>query len=207
MGNAGDRVPNEDSANGSQVQFTTRNSDQIRSGAVTLTLRNWKRPHAKVGTVYRLRPSGAVKVTRIGTVRLSEITPEDANRAGFASVDALAAFLDLPLSAEVTSVEFALTDDVPKRTPTLTPEEVAKRLAATDQRSGSPWTARVLALIEAHPAIRAGDLAPAMGWDTPKFKANVRKLKALGLTQSLEVGYRLTVLGRAWWNCVGVSAW
>ena len=39
------------------------------------------------------------------------------------------------------------------------------------------------------------NLAPAMGWETPKFKANVRKLKALGLTQSLEVGYRLTDLG------------
>ena len=34
-----------------------------------------------------------------------------------------------------------------------------------------------------------------MGWQTPAFKANVRKLKALGLTQSLETGYRLTDLG------------
>ena len=34
-----------------------------------------------------------------------------------------------------------------------------------------------------------------MGWETPVFKANVRKLKALGLTQSLETGYRLTDLG------------
>ena len=34
-----------------------------------------------------------------------------------------------------------------------------------------------------------------MGWDTPKFKANVRKLKALGLTRSLDIGYRLTELG------------
>lgn len=177
------------------MQFTTRNSEQIRSGAVTLTFRNWKRPHAKVGGVYRLRPSGAVKVTRLGTVRLSELTSEDARCAGFISVDALAAFLDLPLSAAVTKVEFALTDDAPKGIPTLTPAEVAKRLAATDQRSAAPWTARALALIDAHPATRAGDLAPVMGWETPKFKANVRKLKALGLTQSLEVGYRLTDLG------------
>ena len=177
------------------MQFTTRNSEQIRSGAVTLTFRNWKRPHAKVGGVYRLRPNGAVRVTRLGTARLSELTSEDARCAGFVSVDALATFLDLPLSAEVTKVEFALTDDVPKGTPTLTPAEVAKRLAATDQRSAAAWTARALALIDAHPATRAGDLAPAMGWDTPKFKANVRKLKALGLTQSLEVGYRLTDLG------------
>ena len=177
------------------MQFTTRNSEQIRRGAVTLTFRNWKRPHAKVGGVYRLRPSGAVKVTRLGTVRLSELTSEDAGCAGFVSVDALAAFLDLPLSTVVTKVEFALTEDLPKGTPTMTPAEVAKRLAATHHRSAAPWTGRVLALIDARPATRAGDLAPAMGWATPKFKANVRKLKALGLTQSLEVGYRLTDLG------------
>ena len=177
------------------MQFTRRNSDEIRAGDVTVSFRNWKRPHVKVGGVYRLRPTGAVKVTRLSSVRLSEISPDDAARAGFASVDALAAFLGLPRTAEVTRVEFALTDDAVTPPPSLTPAEVQARLAATDRRSAAPWTARALALIEAHPARRAGDLAPAMGWDVPKFKANVRKLKALGLTQSLEVGYRLTDLG------------
>ena len=126
---------------------------------------------------------------------MSEIGPDDAARAGFASADALAAFLRLPRTAEVTRVEFALTDDTVKSPPTLTDAEALARLAATDRRSAAPWTARVLALIEAHPARRAGDLAPAMGWDIPRFKANVRKLKALGLTHSLPVGYRLTDLG------------
>ena len=177
------------------MQFTTRNSDEIRSGKVTVSFRNWKRPHAKVGGVYRLRPTGAVVVTELNNARLSDITGDDAVRAGFQSVDALIAFLGLPRSAVVTRVEFALTDDAPKTAPSLTPEEVAKRLIATDRRSAAPWTGRVLALIEAHPATRAGDLAQVIGWDTPKFKSNVRKLKALGLTQSLEVGYRLTELG------------
>ena len=177
------------------MQFTTRNSDQIRAGDVTLTFRNWKRPHAKVGGVYRLRPTGAVEVTGLANVRLSQISSDDAVRAGFPSVDAIVAFLGVPRTAEVTRVEFALTDDSPKAVPSLTVEEVVKRLEATDRRSAAPWTARVLALIEARPAIRAGDLAPLTGWDTPKFKANVRKLKALGLTRSLEVGYRLTDLG------------
>jgi hypothetical protein len=31
-----------------------------------------------------------------------------------------------------------------------------------------------------------------MGMEKPPFKVNVRKLKALGLTESLEVGYRLS---------------
>ena len=177
------------------MQFTTRNSDEIRAGKVTVSFRNWRRPHAKVGGVYRLRPTGTVKVTGLASARLGDVTVADAARAGFRSVDALVAFLGLPRNAVVTRVEFALTDDAPKTAPSLAPEEVLKRLNATDRRSAAPWTGRVLALIEAHPATRAGDLAPAMGWDTPKFKSNVRKLKALGLTQSLEVGYRLTELG------------
>lgn len=177
------------------MQFKTRNSDQIRAGKVTLTFRNWKRPHAKVGGVYRLRPTGAIRVTALSKTRLSEIESGDAIRAGFPSVDDLIGFLGLPSTAEVTRVEFALTDDVAKKTPDLGAEEALERLGATDRRSAAPWTARVLALVEAHPATRAGDLAPAMGWDTPRFKANVRKLKARGLTQSLEVGYRLTELG------------
>ena len=177
------------------MQFTTRNSDEIRAGSVTLTFRNWKRPHARVGGVYRLRPTGTVKVTGLGSVHLSEVSADDAVSAGFASVDAMVAFLGLPRTAQVTRVEFALTDDAPKTAPSLTVEEVLERLGATDRRSAAPWTARVLTLIETHPATRAGDLAPLTGWDTPKFKANVRKLKALGLTQSLDVGYRLTDLG------------
>ena len=177
------------------MQFTTRNSDEIRAGSVTLTFRNWKRPHARVGGVYRLRPTGTVKVTGLGSVRLSEVSADDAVSAGFASVDAMVAFLGLPRTAQVTRVEFALTEDAPKSAPSLDVDEVLKRLETTDRRSAAPWTARVLALIEAHPARRARDLAPSTGWDTPKFKANVRKLKALGLTQSLEVGYRLTDLG------------
>ena len=177
------------------MQFTTRNSDEIRAGKITVSFRNWRRPHAKVGGVYRLRPTGAVKITGLASARLGDVTEDDAARAGFQSADALIAFLGLSRNAVVTRVEFALTDDAPKKIPSLTPDEVVKRLKATDRRSAAPWTGRILRLIEAHPATRAGDLAPVMGWDTPKFKSNVRKLKALGLTQSLEVGYRLTELG------------
>lgn len=178
------------------MHFTTRNSDAIRAGEVTLTYRNWRRPHAKVGNVYRLRPHGAVQVTDVSRVLVSAIADEDARRAGFTDVPALAAFLKVGHDAEVTRVDFELADERHvKRPPDLALDDVLDRLAATDRRSASPWTGRVLALIAAHPGRRAGDLAPTLEWELPKFKANVRKLKALGLTQSLEVGYRLTDLG------------
>ncbi len=178
------------------MQFTTRNSTAIRAGEVTVSFRNWRRPHAKVGGVYRLRPNGAVRVTEVDAVRLGEIDAAEAVRAGFESVDALAAFLKLPPEAMVTKVEFELVgDENLQRPPTLSVEQARERLNGIDRRSAGAWTARALLLIRANPCVRAGDLAPAFGWETPKFKANVRKLKALGLTRSLETGYRLSDLG------------
>lgn len=178
------------------MQFTNRNSDAIRAGEVTLTFRNWRRPHAKVGNVYRLRPHGAIRVTEVSQVRISVIANADARRAGFTDAAALAAFLKVGHDAEVTRVGFELADEQQLKRPLdLGLVDVLERLKATDRRSASPWTCGVLMLIDTHPGRRAGDLAPTLGWELPKFKANVRKLKALGLTRSLETGYRLTDLG------------
>ena len=51
-------------------------------------------------------------------------------------------------------------------------------------------------LIDANPGKRAADLARRLGSEKLPFKADVRKLKELGLTESLEVGYRLSPRGR-----------
>lgn len=45
--------------------------------------------------------------------------------------------------------------------------------------------------------MRAANLAALLGRETLPFKADVRRLKALGLTESLDVGYRLSPRGRA----------
>jgi hypothetical protein len=58
------------------------------------------------------------------------------------------------------------------------------------------WTAAVLQVIADHPAVVSTDLAPLVGMERPQFKLNVRKLKSSGLTESLEVGYRISPRGR-----------
>jgi hypothetical protein len=55
----------------------------------------------------------------------------------------------------------------------------------------------VLELVASRPGVRAADLAASLGRETLPFKVDVRKLKELGLTESLEVGYRLSPRGRA----------
>ena len=54
----------------------------------------------------------------------------------------------------------------------------------------------MLELIRERPRVRAPDLAQSLGLDTQPFKRDVRKLKELGLTESLEIGYRLSPRGR-----------
>jgi hypothetical protein len=78
-------------------------------------------------------------------------------------------------------------------------EELRVRLERLDARAaGGPWMRRTLELIRDHPGVRAGDLCGKVKMEMPPFKVNVRKLKALGLTESLEVGYRLSPRGHAW---------
>ena len=55
----------------------------------------------------------------------------------------------------------------------------------------------MLELIRDRPEVRAPDLAESLGLETPPFKRDVRKLKESGLTESLEIGYRLSPRGRA----------
>ena len=72
---------------------------------------------------------------------------------------------------------------------------IAGRLARLDR--AAPWTRATLALIGAHPGVRAEDLARRQGLEKAPFKSRVRRLKELGLTESLAVGYRLSPRGTA----------
>ena len=75
---------------------------------------------------------------------------------------------------------------------------MACRRARSRAASAGPWTAATLALIKEHPARRAPDLAEMVGRETKPFKLDVRKLKNLGLTKSLKIGYELSPRGAAY---------
>jgi hypothetical protein len=73
---------------------------------------------------------------------------------------------------------------------------LVKRLARLDKASPhGPWTRQALEIIDRKPAVVSTVLAAEVGLDRPVFKLNIRKLKELGLTESLEVGYRLSPRG------------
>ena len=67
------------------MKFTKRLHDPIMRGEVTCSVRIWQRAQVKVGGRYKLGP-GAVEVTSIKRIALSDITPKLARESGFAGV-------------------------------------------------------------------------------------------------------------------------
>lgn len=178
----------------------------IANGTVTLTFRRWRRCQAVAGRRYRT-PGGIIEVERVDVITPDEITDPEAQRSGYPSAAAVVADLRGEPSSPVYRVQFHAVDEPDPRAElaasnALTEHDRADidtRLARLDRASShGPWTRAVLEAIATHPAIRAADLAAGFGRETQPFKLDVRKLKNLGLTISLERGYRLSPRGEAY---------
>jgi hypothetical protein len=181
--------------------------DGLTRGTITLTFRRWDKPHVRAGGRYRCHPIGVLEVDDVRVVAVGGITEGDASGAGFPTREALLAYLrELgPLDDSTPVYRVALRyggdgDRVPLALEdSLTAEDVeaiAAKLARMDQKK--PWTRETLALIGEHPRVAASKLAAKLGREKLDFKADVVKLKKLGLTQSFEVGYEIAPRGRAY---------
>ncbi len=181
----------------------------LADGSVTVTFRRWKRAQVKVAGMYRVGPVD-LTVDRIDRVPLERITAGDARRAGFTDRAALVAFLgppDVDATDElVWRIAFRCEPAAPKVAPsgklTLADvDELRRRLDRLDRNgptgSTGPWTREVLELIARRPGVVSTELSAELGRERAPFKIDVRKLKRLGLTESLEVGYRLSPRGKA----------
>jgi len=190
--------------------FEARLRDGLADGSITVAFRRWQRPQVLAGRRYRTggryrmnMGDPLVEVERVDVVAPEKITKADARRAGYRSPEALLAALrgdpDLPLYR----VRFKRVDEPD-------PRDVLSRsvddLAAVDARlsrldraaDDGPWTARVLQTIADHPEVVSTELAQGLGLERFLFKRRVRCLKELGLTLSLNVGYRISPRGAAY---------
>jgi hypothetical protein len=176
---------------------------RIAEGDVTLAFRRWRRPTVRAGGTLRTRV-GVLAIDSVEPVDENQVTDAEARRAGAADREAL--LRGLRAEGRLYRVELRLAGPDPRialreRSDISREErvEIDARLARFDAASRhGPWTAAVLELIAQQPGTRAPDLAASFGRETAPFKTDVRKLKELGLTESLLVGYRLSPRGRAY---------
>jgi biotin operon repressor len=193
--------------------FRGRILEGIRNGAITTAYRRASRPPARVGRTQRVDADGVVEFTSVELIDESTLNAHNAAAAGYETLAALKRSLP---DRRLTARPYHTTGDVYRvrfryvasPDPRLTlrrstvmngseAESIISRLERWDRASRTgPWTRATLNVIAANPRLVSTKLAEIVGMERLAFKANVRKLKALGLTISHEVGYELSPRGR-----------
>jgi biotin operon repressor len=181
--------------------FRTRDLEAIFAGRVTTAFRRWKKPTVKAGGQIRSQ-MGMVAIDSLEVIDPATLTEDDAAAANYPSLAELRRMFE---SQEGTCYRIRLRPGGPDprdalRNDTGFDDSARAKLAAKLQRldGDSPWTTATLRTIAANPAVVSTRLAVLLGRERFALKDDIRKLKALGLTISLEVGYRLSPRGEAW---------
>jgi hypothetical protein len=146
---------------------------------------------------------GVVGIDTVEVVSGADITDEDARAGGFTSAEDLLSRLSYredPIyrirvhwAGEDPRKSLREKDDLGE---TEIKEIIAKLQKLDTGSKRGPWTQEYLQLIQDMPATYSGLLADTLGLSIPEFKPWVRKLKALGLTESLSPGYKLSPRGK-----------
>jgi hypothetical protein len=186
------------------VLFSASAWPGLADGSITVTFRTWTRPQAKAGGRYRVAGM-LLEATDVREVAVGTLTAADAVAAGELDLPTLLHRLKNPSPASTVwrvGLRYVGIDDRIERRvdDELTDDDVAAlrtRLDRLDRSAGGPWTRRTLQLIKDCPGVVSTALARHTGQERPAFKLNVRKLKEMGLTESLDVGYRLSPRGEA----------
>ena len=180
--------------------FTIDAMNGIAAGDVTLAFRRWATARVTAGSRQR-NSLGVVEITSVDAI--DSITDDEARAAGFRdAAKAMTAVDRISRGGTLFRIGVRYVGADPRHAlrvdADLGPGELAdlrRRLSGMDR--GEPWTEAYLRLIAGSPGVVARELATRVGIERDRFKLRVRRLKDLGLTESLDVGYRISPRGQA----------
>jgi hypothetical protein len=156
----------------------------IVRGDITLAFRRWKRAAPKPGSTL-ITQCGVLSIDTVEAITVADISERDAKRAGAASRQALLA--SLTGEGQLLRMKVRIVGEDPR---------LALREQRADLQALPAHAQQFLQLIADHEGVVSTQLSAQLGMDNAAFKRKVRQLKAHGLTESLEVGYRLSKSGR-----------
>jgi len=176
----------------------------LTEGRVSSTYRRWEVVRPKVGSRFTTS-AGVVEVTSITRADEHQLTERDAAEAGFHSVAELIKWCSAKGNGDLYRIGIALAGPDPRielrRTDNLDAADIAMlnaKLDRMDRAADQAWTRSTLRQISRLPGVVSTELAGEVGEERRAYKLRVRRLKALGLTESLERGYRLSPRGQAY---------
>jgi len=184
--------------------FTAATLRGLTEGRVSSTYRRWEVVRPKVGSRFTTS-AGVVEVTSITRADEHQLTERDAAEAGFHSVAELIKWCSAKGNGDLYRIGIALAGPDPRielrRTDNLDAADIAMlnaKLDRMDRAADQAWTRSTLRQISRSPGVVSTELAGEVGEERRAYKLRVRRLKALGLTESLERGYRLSPRGQAY---------
>lgn len=190
-------------------------AEGIREGRITCQFRRWDEPRVKVGST-QVTSTGVVRFTRVARVNdVERISDRSARAAGMKDAAALRRALapkpnrkPSPRGSKGGDTIYRVTLEWAGEDPRLALREqipsdaeiadIAARLARLDKRETGPWTREILEWIRDNPRVVSKELAALRQVELLPMKVDIRKLKALGLTISHDVGYELSPRGAAY---------
>ncbi|CAM3771728.1 hypothetical protein [Smaragdicoccus niigatensis] len=198
-------------------------AEAIREGRVTAQFRRWDVPRVKVGGT-QLTAAGLIQFTKVTQVRdIEKISDRAARAAGMKNAEALKTALRKAANRTPTArggkggdkifridVAWVGEDERIELRQTMPSDaelvQLEAKLARLDARESGPWTREILEWIRANPRVVSKELAALRQVELLPMKIDIRKLKALGLTISHEVGYELSPRGNAYLNWIATSS-
>lgn len=183
--------------------LNAKHLEGIASGKIKLAFRKWKKPTVKTGGRLRTR-IGVLAILAVDRISEKEISERDAKLAGYSSRAELLTDLERR-DGELYRIRLSLAgpdERIALRSRQAISEaewnELKRKLDRLDARSvHGPWVVNFLTVVSMNPGVLAATLAASLGLERKWFKEHMRKLKELGLTESLAVGYRLSPRGKA----------
>ena len=176
---------------------------RLQEGGTVPAYRRWPVPRVRAGGT-QLTAIGQVVFDAVTVVDEEDLTEQEAREAGAKDLAALRKALARNGTGKVHRVDLRLAGPDPRwelreRLPDAAEvTALTAKLDRLDAGPSGPWTREVLRWIRDRPGVVSTVVAEHLGRERWGLKTDIRKLKALGLTVSLEVGYRLSPRGAAY---------
>ena len=180
------------------LSFKQKYHEEIKSGKITVSFRDWKTLNVQKNKIYKSFNLGLLKVLDVSFKRLADIPLLEIQKSGFRSFqdfkegfeESARRTVDFNMES-VVKVEFEyLGEEIENKKRSLgkvTPMElfeIRQKLMLLDEKSVSQSIIKLLLLLEKAGPLKIEDIEKSIKIAPDAIKLNIRKLKELSLISS-----------------------
>ena len=180
------------------LSFKPKYHEKIKTGAITVSFRDWKTLNVQKNKIYKSYNLGLLKVLAVSFKKLADIPLNEIKKSGFKSFqefkesfeESAGRTVDFKTDSAV-KIEFEyLGDDIENKKKVMgkvTPMElfeIRQKLLALDENGGSGCAVKILLDLEKLGPLKIEELEKSCRTAPDAIRLNMRKLKELSLVSS-----------------------